>query len=160
MAFFGNFLLTTKESYSCRGTKHPSLRPQAQHLLAAARAFPHVTGVFLIVVAPPTVPTQLSAAAAAVACCGRNLSSTELQPSNIAYPVPNGHTYLCRRKAPKARFDNRHSISAPAPILSLHQRQRRKRYKRSLNRQCYPPHQFREASTAKFALTRPAPRDP
>ena len=118
MAFFGNFLLTTKESYSCRGTKHPSLRPQAQHLLAAARAFPHVTGVFLIVVAPPTVPTQLSAAAAAVACCGRNLSSTELQPSNIAYPVPNGHTYLCRRKAAKARFDNRHSTSAPTPTLT------------------------------------------
>ena len=36
----------------------------AQHLFAAARAFPHVTGVFLIVVVPPTVPAQLSAAAA------------------------------------------------------------------------------------------------
>ena len=33
-------------------------------LFAAARAFPHVTGVFLIVVGPPTVPAQLSAAAA------------------------------------------------------------------------------------------------
>ena len=33
-------------------------------LFAAARAFPHVTGVFLIVVVPPTVPAQLSAAAA------------------------------------------------------------------------------------------------
>ena len=64
MVFFGNFLLTTKESYSCRGTKLPILRPQAQHLLASARAFPHVTGVFLIVVGPPTVPAQLSAAAA------------------------------------------------------------------------------------------------
>ena len=38
MVFFGNFLLTTKESYSCRGTKRPSLRPQAQHLLAAGAA--------------------------------------------------------------------------------------------------------------------------
>ena len=28
------------------------------------------------------------------------------------------------------------------------------------NRQRLPPHQFREASTAKFALARPAPRDP
>ena len=28
------------------------------------------------------------------------------------------------------------------------------------NRQRPPPHQFREASTAKFALARPAPRDP
>ena len=63
---------------------------------------------------------------------------------NISHPVPDGHTYLCRRKAAKARFDNRHSISAPAPILSLHQRQRRKRYKRSLNRQCYPLHFMRE----------------
>ena len=25
----------------------------------------------------------------------------------LLYPVPNGHTYLCRRKAAKARFDNR-----------------------------------------------------
>ena len=33
-------------------------------LFAAARAFPHVTGVFLIVVVPPTVPAQLPAAAA------------------------------------------------------------------------------------------------
>ena len=111
-------------------------------LFTATRAFPHVTGVFLIVVVPPTVPAQLSAAAAA--CCGRNLSSTELQSLNIAYPVPNGHTYLCRRKAAKARFDNRHSTSAPAPTLAPRQRQRRKRYKRSLNRQCYPLHFMRE----------------
>ena len=64
MVFFGNFLFTKKESYSCRGTKRPIPRPQAQRLFAAARAFPHVTGVFLIVVVPPTVPAQLSAAAA------------------------------------------------------------------------------------------------
>ena len=64
MVFFGNFLFTKKESYSCRGTKRPSLRPQAQRLFAAARTFPHVTGVFLIVVVPPTVPAQLPAAAA------------------------------------------------------------------------------------------------
>ena len=36
-------------------------------------------------------------------------------------------TYPLRCFAPQwARFDNRHSISAPAPILSLHQRQRRR----------------------------------
>ena len=64
MVFFGNFLLTKKESYSCRGTKRSIPRPQAQRLFAAARAFPHATGVFLIVVVPPTVPAQLSAAAA------------------------------------------------------------------------------------------------
>ena len=32
--------------------------------------------------------------------------------------MPDGHTYLCRRKAPKARFDNRHSTSAPTPTLT------------------------------------------
>ena len=169
MVFFGNFLLTKKESYSCRGTKRPIPRPQAQHLLAAgaappaqafllsptapflptaaemgertpaetaflhflsalclfaaARAFPHVTGVFLIVVVPPTVPAQLSAAAAA--CCGRNLSSTELQPSNISYPVPNGHTYLCRRKAAKARFDNRQPGRSKYPYRGWGKRSRK-----------------------------------
>jgi hypothetical protein len=72
VVFFGNFLFTKKESYSCRGTKRPIPRPQAQHLFAAARAFPHVTGVFLIVVVPPTVPAQLSAAAACYS--GKNYS--------------------------------------------------------------------------------------
>ena len=60
-------------------------------------------------------------------------------------PAALAATYPLRCFAPQwARFDNRHSTSAPAPILSLHQRQRRKWYKRSLNRQRPPPHQFRE----------------
>ena len=60
-------------------------------------------------------------------------------------PAALAATYPLRCFAPQwARFDNRHSTSAPAPILSLHQRQRRKRYKRSLNRQCYPLHFMRE----------------
>ena len=99
-------------------------------------------GIFLSVVVPPTVPAQLSAAAAA--CCGRNLSSTELQPSNISYPVPNGHTYLCRRKAPKARFDNRHSTSVPAPTLAVVSGSGAGGTSSPLNRQCYPPHFMRE----------------
>ena len=42
-------------------------------------------------------------------------------------PAASAATYPLRCFAPQwARFDNRHSISAPAPILSLHQRQRRK----------------------------------
>ena len=111
-------------------------------LFAAARAFPHVTGVFLVVVVPPTVPAQLSAAAAA--CCGRNLSSTELQPSNISYPVPNGHTYLCRLTAAKARFDNRHSTSAPTPTLTVVSGSGARGTSDPPNRQCYPPHFMRE----------------
>ena len=42
-------------------------------------------------------------------------------------PAASAATYPLRCFAPQwARFDNRHSISAPAPILSLHQRQRRR----------------------------------
>ena len=37
----------------------------------------------------------------------------------LLYPVPNGHTYLCRLAAAKARFDNRHSTSAPTPTLAV-----------------------------------------
>ena len=46
------------------GRNYISALPRALCLFTATRAFPHVTGVFLIVVVPPTVPAQLSAAAA------------------------------------------------------------------------------------------------
>ena len=42
-------------------------------------------------------------------------------------PAALAATYPLRCFAPQwARFDNRHSTSAPTPILSLHQRQRRR----------------------------------
>ena len=60
-------------------------------------------------------------------------------------PAALAATYPLRCFAPQwARFDNRHSTSAPDPTLAQRQRQRRKRYKRSLNRQCYPLHFMRE----------------
>ena len=60
-------------------------------------------------------------------------------------PAALAATYPLRCSAPQwARFDNRHSTSAPDPTLAPRQRQRRKRYKRSLNRQCYPLHFMRE----------------
>ena len=60
-------------------------------------------------------------------------------------PAASAATYPLRCFAPQwARFDNRHSTSAPTPTLAPRQRQRRKRYKRSLNRQCYPLHFMRE----------------
>ena len=60
-------------------------------------------------------------------------------------PAALAATYPLRCFAPQwARFDNRHSTSAPNPTLAPRQRQRRKRYKRSLNRQCYPLHFMRE----------------
>ena len=142
MVFFGNFLLTTKESYSCRSTKLPIPRPQAQHLLAAGvapparafllsptapflptaeemgertpaetaflhflsalclftatRAFPHVTGVFLIVVVPPTVPAQLSAAAACY--YGKNYSFCRVAGYYILCPTGTPTFAAARRQ--------------------------------------------------------------
>ena len=69
----------------------------------------------------------------------------------LLYPVPNGHTYLCRRKAAKARFDNRHSSSAPAPTLAVVSGSGAGGTSSPQNRQRYPPYQFREISTANFA---------
>ena len=81
MVYFGTFLFTKKERYSCRSTKRPIPRPQA---------------------VSPHIPAALAA------------------------------TYPLRCFAPQwARFDNRHSTSAPDPTLAQRQRQRRKRYKRS-----------------------------
>ena len=53
-------------------------------LFTAARAFPHVTGVFLIVVVPPTVPAQLSAAAAR--CYGKLFCSLVLRDNKHITP--------------------------------------------------------------------------
>ena len=70
----------------------------------------------------------------------------------------NGHTYLCRLAAAKARFDNRHSTSVPAPTLAVVSGSGAGGTSSPPHRQRYPPHQFREISTAKFALALPAPR--
>ena len=81
--------------------------------------------------------------------------------TNISHPGPAGHTYPLRCSAPQwARFDNRHSTSAPDPTLAQRQRQRRKRYKRSPEPTMLPTALHARVHTAKFALARPAPRDP
>ena len=97
-------------------------------LFAAARAFPHVTGVFLIVVVPPTVPAQLSAAAACYYgknysfCCvaGYYILCPTGTPTHCGAPRRNGRDLII------AKNDQRTS-----PYPRCCQRQRRKRYKRS-----------------------------
>ena len=70
-------------------------------------------------------------------------------------------TYPLRCSAPQwARFDNRHSTSAPTPTLTAVSGSGARDTSDPPNRQRPPPSQFREISTAKFALARPAPRDP
>ena len=58
--------------------------------------------------------------------------------------MPDGHTYLCRRKAAKARFDNRHSISAPTPTLTAVSGSGASGTSDPPNRHCYPLHFMRE----------------
>ena len=59
-------LISSNSSQKARRQKLRFCTSSARYTacIASARAFPHVTGVFLIVVGPPTVPAQLSAAAA------------------------------------------------------------------------------------------------
>ena len=67
-------------------------------------------------------------------------------------PAALAATYPLRCFAPQwARFDNRHSTSAPTPILSLHQRQRRKRYKQSPEPTMLPTALHARVHTAKSA---------
>ena len=76
-------------------------------------------------------------------------------------PAALAATYPLRCSAPQwARFDNRHSTSAPTPTLTVVSGSGARGTSNPPNRQRYPPYQFREASTAKFALACPAPRDP
>ena len=67
-------------------------------------------------------------------------------------PAASAATYPLRCFAPQwARFDNRHSISAPAPTLAPRQRQRRKRYKQSPEPTMLPTALHARVHTAKSA---------
>ena len=59
-------------------------------------------------------------------------------------PCPQGTPTHCGASRRNGRDLIIATRPAHQPLPSLHQRQRRKRYKRSLNRQCYPPHFMRE----------------
>ena len=66
------------------------------------------------------VPAKLTDEGSFVSCPARR----QCPPNTTA---ASAATYPLRCFAPQwARFDNRHSTSVPAPILSLHQRQRRR----------------------------------
>ena len=60
-------------------------------------------------------------------------------------PAALAATYPLRCFAPQwARFDNRHSTSAPAPTLTAVSGSGARGTSSPLNRQCYPPHFMRE----------------
>ena len=71
-------------------------------------------------------------------------------------PAASAATYPLRCFAPQwARFDNRHSTSAPTPTLTAVSGSGARGTSSPLNRQRPPPHQFREVSTVKFAPAAP-----
>ena len=130
----------------------------ALRLFASARAFPHVTGVFLIVVVPPTVPAQLSAAAAAACYYGKNYS----------FCCVAGYYILCPTGTPThcgaSRRNGRDLIIAtrPAhqPLPSLLSAAAAQAVQAIPEPTMLPTALHARVHTAKFALARPAPRDP
>ena len=97
---------------------------------SATACFSHGRRFSLLPLHPQAFPLEGSAVLndTPVACQTRR--PTDPQGDRCPHiPAALAATYPLRCFAPQwARFDNRHSISAPAPILSLHQRQRRRGY--------------------------------
>ena len=95
---------------------------------SATACFSHGRRFSLLPLHPQAFPLEGSAVLndTPVACQTRR--PTDPQGDRCPHiPAALAATYPLRCFAPQwARFDNRHSISAPAPILSLHQRQRRR----------------------------------
>ena len=159
MVFFGNFLFTKKESYSCRGTKRPIPRPQAQRLFAAVR-FPSRNRRF------PDRCRSADCASTAFRCrclllrqklfvlpCRRLRNNYILCPTGTP-------TFAALRRQRRDLIIATRPAHPPLPSHRVSGSGARGTSS-PLNRQQYhPPHQFREISTAKFALARPAPRDP
>ena len=129
MVFFGNFLLTTKESYSCRSTKLPIPRPQAQRLFAAVR-FPSRNRRF------PDRCRSPDCASTAFHCrCLLLRQKLFVLPCrrlrNNYILCPTGTPTFAAARRQRRDLIIAHSTSAPTPTLTPYQRQRRKRYKQS-----------------------------
>ena len=100
---------------------------------SATACFSHGRRFSLLPLHPQAFPLEGSAVLndTPVACQTRR--PTDPQGDRCPHiPAALAATYPLRCFAPQwARFDNRHSTSAPDPTLAQRQRQRRKRYKRS-----------------------------
>ena len=153
MVFFGNFLLTTKESYSCRSTKLPIPRPQAQRLFAAVR-FPSRNRRF------PDRCRSPDCASTAFRCRCLLLRQKlfvlpcrRLRNNYILCPTGTPTFAAARRQRRDLIIAN--PVEANTPTVaeasgrgSLRAGERRHS---PFDRQRPPPHQFREISTANFA---------
>ena len=140
MVFFGTFLFTKKERYSCRGHETPHPAPAGATPVRCRPRFPSRNRCF------PDRCRSPDCASTAFRCrCLLLWQKLFVLPCRrLLYPVPNGHTYLCRLAAAKARFDNRHSTSAPAPTLAVVSGSGASGTSDPPNRQRYPLHFMRE----------------
>ena len=112
----------------------------ARYACSPLSAFPHVTGVFLIVVGPPTVPAQLSAAAARY--YGKNYSFCRVAGYYI--PCPTGTpTFAALRRQRRDLIIATRPAHQPLPSHRISGSGARGTSS-PLNRQCYPPHFMRE----------------
>ena len=73
-----------KKKVTRAGARNAPSRARRRNTCSPLSVFPHVTGVFLIVVVPPTVPAQLSAAAAR--CYGKLFCSLVLRDNKHITP--------------------------------------------------------------------------
>ena len=116
MVFFGTFLFTKKERYSCRGHETPPPAPAGATPVRCRPRFPSRNRRF------PDRCRSPDCASTAFRC--RCLLLWQklfvLLRRRLLYPVPNGHTYPLRCFAPQwARFDNRQKRPAYQPLPSL-----------------------------------------
>ena len=129
----------------------------ALRLFAASRAFPHVTGVFLIVVVPPTVPAHLSAAAACY--YGKNYSFCCVAGYYILCPTGTPtHCGASRRNGRDLIIAKNDQRTSPYPRCC--QRQRRRRYKQSPEPTTIPAVLIPRDQHRQFCMTHSAPRSP
>ena len=119
----------------------------------AAACFSHGRRFSLLPPSPKAFPLDGSAVLndTPVACQTRG--PTDPQGDRCPHiPAALAATYPLRCFAPQwARFDNRHSTSAPDPTLAQRQRQRRKRYKQSPEPTTSPAALHARVHTAKAA---------
>ena len=112
----------------------------------AAACFSHGRRFSLLPPHPQAFPLERSAALndRPVACQTRE--PTDPQGDRCPHiPAALAATYPLRCFAPQwARFDNRHSTSAPTPTLTAVSGSGASGTSDPLNRQCYPPHFMRE----------------
>ena len=158
MVFFGSFLLTTKESYSCRSTKLPIPRPQAQRLFAAVR-FPSRNRRF------PDRCRSPDCASTAFRCRCLLLwqklfvlPCRRLRNNYILCPTGTPTFAAARRQRRDLIIAKNDQRTNPYPHCC--QRQRRKRYKQSPEPTTIPAVPIPRDQHRQFCMTHSAPRGP